>query len=452
MPIYASPDTVTALGGGNLQGCESRSLFKDRFANPQASEDARKEWFKSLIGRRAARSNSASWLPANAVRIYGRLRSRLMVDLAGGVMENANVHLDRYGLPEIPGSAVKGCARRMALQALHDWVEAQETKGSDQRPAEEDACAPCCVGYARPSEMLAAIARVFGWAPDDWTTRKKDGRFVSDFAWATHGSLEILNNAKTLNPAHATFAGSVAFIAATPNRDPGLELDVVTPHHTKYHKGENGYESAPDTEDPVPVFFPAVRAQGENEFFTFPLIPLRSCPSADLIFASTCLAHGLELLGLGAKTNAGYGWFDSSANQQEKCRRAQAAADAAEKQRTENEKEATQRKQEAEAARIRREQQAAVMEGMTDDQKDDLRIEQLTDGAFENKVRNFFKEPKKGGPSDNERRAIIRALRGNRLEFWQKFKQSAKEKGGDLAKALNEISALNKKLNGEKMP
>ena len=43
--------------------------------------------------------------------------SRLMVDLAGGVMENANLNLDRYGLPRIPGSAIKGLARRMALQA-----------------------------------------------------------------------------------------------------------------------------------------------------------------------------------------------------------------------------------------------------------------------------------------------------------------------------------------------
>jgi CRISPR type III-B/RAMP module RAMP protein Cmr6 len=365
-------------------------------------------------------------------------------------MENANVHLDRYGLPEIPGSAIKGCARRMALQALHDWVAAQDTKGSNQHPAEDDACGPCCVGFVRPAEMLAAIARVFGWTTDDWSTRKKDGRFVSDFAWASHGSMDILTVAGTLNPAHSTFAGSVAFLAATPNRDPGLEMDVVTPHHTRYHKGERGYESAPDTEDPVPVFFPAVRAQGETEFFTFPLIPLRSCLSADLRFASTCLAHGLELLGLGAKTNAGYGWFDSSTHQQEKSQKSQAAAEEAEKQRIEKEKNDARRKREAESERIRRAVQAAVMATLTDDQKDDFVIGQLTEGAFENKVRNFFKEPKKGGPSENERKAIIRALRGNRLDFWQKFKESAKS--GDPAKALNAIIALNKNLNGDKMP
>lgn len=337
MAIALLTETRDALGGENLPKCDSRSLFKDRFADPLAKEDARKNWFNALIRKSAASPHRADWLPPGAEQLHARLMSRLMVDLAGGVMENANLNLDRHGVPVIPGSAVKGLARRMALQALHDWIAA----GTD-RPAADDACAPCCDGFDTPAEMLAAIARIFGWTPEDWKTDRKDGHYKSDFAWACDSSAPtgqnipaqgnalgdapsetaspegaakktraLLDAAKAKNPSHETFAGTIAFLASSPNHDPGLELDVVTPHHTKYHSGEPGYESAPDTEDPIPVYFPAVKPQKDGDYFTFPLIPLRLAQPGDLARAKLWLAHGLELFGLGAKTNAGYGWFEN---------------------------------------------------------------------------------------------------------------------------------------------
>jgi len=158
--------------------------------------------------------------------------------------------------------------------------------------------------------MLSAIARVFGWTPEDWKTDKNSKEhYKSDFAWACAGNKELLQAAKSINPDHETFAGTIAFLPATPNCDPHLELDVVTPHHTKYHSREPGYENAPDTEDPIPVFFPAVKPQGENDYFTFPLIPLRRAITGDIDLAKRWLAHGLELLGIGAKTCTGYGVF-----------------------------------------------------------------------------------------------------------------------------------------------
>ena len=305
MPAFLPADTRQALGD-DLRHCNSRSLFQDRFADPQATDQTtptRKQWFNSLLGRKAeAPPSRSSWFPPHAEIIYARLMSRLMVNLAGGVMENANIALDRYGLPIIPGSAVKGCARRMALQALHDWPESP----SD----EDDPTAPCREGFGSAAEMLASIARVFGWTSDDWKLNKKDGYFKSDFAWAVHGNADILAAAKSQLPSHESFAGTIAFLSASPDGDPGLELDVVTPHHTKYYQNERGYESAPDTEEPVPVFFPAVRPQaGTTHYFSFPLIPLRLATQAETTQAKRWLQHGLEIFGLGAKTNAGYGWF-----------------------------------------------------------------------------------------------------------------------------------------------
>ncbi len=320
MPVHAPPDTAAALGHGLVPKCDSRSLFQRRFADPQAKEDDRKEWFHSLIGdnRKATRPPLSKWLPAKAVTVNARLMSRLMVDLSGGVMENSHVNLDRYGLPVVPGSAVKGCGRRMALQALHDWVAA-----GTERPAPDDACAPCCEGFNRPADMLAAVAAVFGWVGKDWTAGVKEGRYVSDFGWACGKSHEIIwKEAAMLLSARfhwtlpagrpwlalPSFAGTIAFLAAFPSTDPGLELDVVTPHHAKYYNGE--LETASDTENPVPVFFPAVKSQADTDScFNFPLIPLARATEADIQQARRWLGHGLELLGLGAKANAGYGWF-----------------------------------------------------------------------------------------------------------------------------------------------
>jgi CRISPR-associated protein Cmr6 len=322
MSIKVPFDTFNALGGRLLDRCESRSLFQGRFADPQATDNTtptRKDWFNALIKRKAQGTSTAVWLPTNAEQLHARLMSRLMVDFAGGVMENANILLDRYGLPNIPGSAVKGCARRMALQALHDWVAA-----GTERPAEDDACAPCCEGFEKPAQMLAVIARVFGWVEKDWDAGKMDGLFRSDFGWACGENHEAIwaeackHLAQTFGWKLSSekpwkklpnFAGAIAFLSAHPNTDPGLELDVVTPHHTKYYQSKDPNAVATDTEDPIPVYFPAVKPQRDTDYFTFPLIPLRRTADGDLATTKTWLAHGLQLFGLGAKTAAGYGWF-----------------------------------------------------------------------------------------------------------------------------------------------
>jgi CRISPR type III-B/RAMP module RAMP protein Cmr6 len=437
--------TKSALGGEGLPKCDSRSLFKDRFSDPLAKDSGvstpRKNWFATLVKKRAETGIRNAWLPVNCEAIYARLMSRLMVNLAGGVMENANVHLDRYGLPIIPGSAAKGCARRMALQSLHDWIEA-----GTERPSPDDSCAPNCEGFETPSEMLAAIARVFGWKEDDWKNDEK-----SDFAWATGGSMELLNHAKSLNLAFDTFAGSVAFLAALPNRDPGLELDVVTPHHTKYHQGDKGYATAPDTEDPVPIFFPAVRAQGETDYFTFPIIPLRLAKEGDAAFSKRWLAHGLDLFGIGAKTSAGYGWFDSSEGLQVGVRARLADAASNEARRKLEAAEDARTKAEAEAARLKKKEEEDATEGMSEAEREDWKLGKLSDSQFDGKVRNFFKEPKRGGPTEAEKRAIIRALRSVRIGYWNDLKGKA-SKGGDLAKSEQAIRALNKQITGDKMP
>lgn len=442
MPIAIPRDTAEALGA-TATHCESRSLFASRFADPTSKEDTRKAWFESLLGKKVI--PKTPWLPPTAKLLHGRLQSRLMVNMAGSVMENAGLHLDRYGLPIIPGSAVKGCARRTTLATLREWCETDTKPESD-----ENLFTALSAPFDTPAQLLATIARTFGWVETDWAD---DAAYPSDFRWAGAEIWPALRAEalKLLGSPHLKeFAGSIAFLDARPNRDPGLTLDVVTPHHTKYYESKDPRAVAHDTEEPVPVLFPAVKEQGENDYFTFPLIPLRRAEEKLLGFALIALRTGLDAFGLGAKTNAGYGWFDASealnnriADRQveETKRKEEQLRLAAEKTRQEADAKA---KAEAKAALH------AAFEGLTTEQQEDKKLELLSEQQFDAKVRAFCKEPKKGGPSEAEKQAIVRALRGPRLDYWQTFKTKATK--GDLATVDQAIRQLSKTLNLGKMP
>src|SRR2546426_923971 len=131
-------DTRRALGlaediesAAGAKACESRSLLFDRYANPQLKEGDRSAFFTAVARRPARTEKTTAWrvLLNDAFHLspdqilFAQIQSRFMVNMAGGVMENAGLCLDRFGMPYIPGTAVKGCARRMSIQEL---VEARE--------------------------------------------------------------------------------------------------------------------------------------------------------------------------------------------------------------------------------------------------------------------------------------------------------------------------------------
>ena len=471
MSLCLSPDTLTALGGAASLLCENRSLFFDRYANPSLEKDDRKAWFnrgRRIIVHADAKRDRDSHFPG-ATMLYARLQARLMVNMAGGVMENAGLCLDRYGMPYIPGSTVKGCARRMALQALHDWC----TSGA--KPADDDLCVTSCKIFSTPAEMLAAIALVFGWVEQDWapgkTSDKKGNEFwKSDFGWACQNSGDTWQNATTSlcgrlksrikDPAKPwdslpNFAGSIAFLPAYPNQDPGVELDIVTCHHGDYYsqkttQGRAVMPVALDTEEPVPVIFPAIAAQKAHDHFAFPLFPLRGAHPSFTKHASNWLASGLESFGLGAKTNSGFGWFDASEDFQKSIVQNQNAS--LKKRQDEDELKRAQQIKDAKAKDVRdaKAVQEAALAGLTPEQREDKLIEWLSSSQFESKFRAFCKDARKGGPGDAEKPAIVRALRGPRLAYWQEFKIKAVK--GDLAAIADAVRILSKTMNLGKMP
>lgn len=208
-------------------------------------------------------------LPARAECVWGELRSRLAVNLAGGILENANICLHpHFGYPYLPGSAVKGLARHAA------WCEWNKLKGEAKQA------------------IARRIATVFGYPTGD------DDDDGLDAALKAEGEKD--------------HAGCVAFLGAFPEDKANIEVDVLTCHHAKYYSGSK--PQATDDESPNVQAFPVVRA---GVTFCFPLVPLRKCGEAEMKAAKKWLIEAIEVNGAGAKTAAGYGWFGDVLPQKE---------------------------------------------------------------------------------------------------------------------------------------
>jgi CRISPR-associated protein Cmr6 len=217
--------------------------------------------------------------------LFAKLRGRLLINMAGGVHENAGMSLDRcFGLPFIPGSAVKGATRNAAL-----W----------------DILSTSDIG-AKKEKIEAALAG-FGFAKQDISER-------GDFVWAAEGDVKMVEHiANRLGPDGA-FSGLLSFLPAQPLTPPQVIAEVLTRH-------PGAQDAAKGTGSPLTIFFPAVK---EGSEFGFAFVQTRELEGIAPESLQARIAAWLECAitsnGIGAKTGAGYGWF-SVDPQAEKLRR-----------------------------------------------------------------------------------------------------------------------------------
>lgn len=104
--------------------------------------------------------------------------------------------------------------------------------------------------------------------------------------------------------------GRVAFLGALPKQWPQLMIDIVNPHHPTYYADQvndpaNRKQIASPVESPRPVTFLVVSAETQFRFWLRPLGPKKE--KVDLEPVWRWLSLGLDLLGIGSKTAAGYG-------------------------------------------------------------------------------------------------------------------------------------------------
>jgi CRISPR type III-B/RAMP module RAMP protein Cmr6 len=210
------------------------------------------------------------------VTFEATLGARMMVNLAGGVVENAGIALDRcFGMPLIPGSAVKGITRVQALWEIH------EANGDEKR------------------RLLRLAMLLFGYGAHD---------LRGDFGWAG-GAREVQALAEEIGA--QDFKGCACFLPAYPTTASTLVVDMVNPHYPNYYGGRS--PRAEDNENPIPNYFPAVEA-GSAFGFAALLNRVPDLPGVTVAALLAQLRQWLERAvtrkGVGAKTAAGYGWFE----------------------------------------------------------------------------------------------------------------------------------------------
>ncbi len=318
MPIYATKE-AKEFWEASMSG-RARSLAASRYCHLKtAANAANDDEYRKMSALGIKKGTVIADGPARFVEfvtlleeqgasvVFAKLEARMILNSAGGVVENGGICLDRNsGIPYIPGSTVKGCARRFAIW---DLSQTEDT--------------------AKKAEKLARLCLVFGYGDTEWKAGRdtRKGHSHSDFwlamvpledagaeldprrdkAWqeVAGRARQILADKLGTESLPRQLQGCVSFLPAFPERDPGIDLDILTCHHPDYYQG--GRPVATDDENPNPVVFPAV-AKGAS--FRFPILPIRPrCADEFLAAARDALSEGLQQFGLGGKTNAGYGWF-----------------------------------------------------------------------------------------------------------------------------------------------
>jgi CRISPR type III-B/RAMP module RAMP protein Cmr6 len=432
MPVLTllASDTKATLGEGAAL-CDSRSLLLDRLLEPGSAKGASRNALQMALSRPPLTAKLQSWqelvlhrLPVKVDQLlFGQLQGRLLLKAAGSRRQNSTLCLDRLtGVPYIPGSAIKGCARRMAINQLRETTE-----------------------YEDKIRRLNEAALVFGWGDRDWNQD-------SDLAWACGAEWERICPAAQQQLREqlgsgdwqrglARFKGAVQFLPAYPweLQSPDVELEVLSGHHQAYYRAQAGYSKAPDTEEPKPVFFPVV---APGHVFVFVILGEPIWQAA----ARRWLQDGLAVFGLGAKTAAGYGWFDTSEPIQKTWQTALNKIQESERALRQQRQEEQLRRLEAEAKQKAEATLKEALAKLTPEEQEDHRLRQLTDDQFRSKLQHFTK-----ALSEEEQFAIVRALRKERQAFWIDLKQRA-QRGGPWAQVEQAIRVTAKKCGLGKMP
>jgi len=203
----------------------------------------------------------------------GELAGRMLINMAGGVQENAGLALDRcFGLPYIPGSAAKGVTRNAALWDIRRTTDPAEKK-----------------------RKLRLALLCFGFIGQDI--------HKGDFVWAAGGNAKLVGEAGAPFTHQDSFKGLLSFLPAYPATSPVLVAEVLTPH-------PRASQAAEGRGDPRPIFFPAVEA-GSSFAFAIILSWMPDGIDAQEVLdqAGAWLRVAITVQGVGAKTGAGYGWF-----------------------------------------------------------------------------------------------------------------------------------------------
>jgi CRISPR-associated protein Cmr6 len=169
----------------------------------------------------------------------------------------------------------------------------------------------CGLGGDHPTESGFTFDPVVGVPMISGSAVKGLCRRAAKMMETEPGLVEAFFGSEEVLQGDGGFQGDLIFYDAFPFQWPELCVDIVNCHHSKYYVSLGEVDKrrvrAPlETESPIPVFFITV---DQDTPFAFRLAS-KSDSKDHLKRAAELLEIGLDLLGIGGKTAAGYGAFN----------------------------------------------------------------------------------------------------------------------------------------------
>ncbi len=241
-----------------------------RRINVKINEDIQKfRWNRNFINQIAARRDRlVEFLKNsgfNSKSFVARCPWRLVIGLGSAHPQETSMTLHHiYGIPYIPGSAIKGITKHWTVLKL-----AEEKAKKDKEDFKKS--------LKSVSDALDNGAYI---------ELNVDGVDFKDL-------IEIFGTKKQ--------AGKVIFMDAYPVDNINLKIDIMNVHYPEYYSGD---KPPADWQNPNPIKFLTV----ENTKFQFYLL---SYEDNLLNIAESLLKEALKEHGIGAKTALGYGLFET---------------------------------------------------------------------------------------------------------------------------------------------
>lgn len=246
-PDWSSDPTIKKTGLEQV-------IATAKLADPNLLEQWNKRWNSSVDATKVEKFNlKTDW--------------RMVAGLGRKGSFEVGFTFNRYGFPYLPGSSIKGIARAYALG------EIAEKMNSDKL-----------------SELLENLLL------EEKEYQKRSQEFPEEA-----GMFRVIFGT-TENAGLAIFHEAIPDLKSLPQ----LELDIMNPHYPKYYDGK---EFPTDWQSPIPVYFLTLAS---NTIFHFAV----GWREADKVYnkklhekSRDWLKLGLQKLGAGGKTSAGYGYF-----------------------------------------------------------------------------------------------------------------------------------------------
>jgi CRISPR type III-B/RAMP module RAMP protein Cmr6 len=313
MPIWMPIDTRAVLGGF-ANKCESRSLLQERFVFFDTGfNEARRLALDLWVDNVDDQPNDISLLAAKAAEEASKLQTKLnRPDLNSA--KRAGIERDltkQRSLQNLCIDLLKGRSPWRTYPPCRQWVQAS---GQNSRSFKLPTLQRLAVGLANGVVENAGLTihRRFGYPIIPGSAVKG---LAADGAADLQADAElrrVVLGAEEEADGSTGQAGAISFLDAVAE-EAKVELDILTPHYSRYYGGTQNLEAL-DVEPPVPNVFPVVAA-GAKFSFDLLLVARRSLGRFQakevLDDAQKWLAHALRTFGIGGKTRAGYGRFGS---------------------------------------------------------------------------------------------------------------------------------------------